>query len=128
MYYDFKCIIKDNIPIACGIYNKSNYPDILEDKYETYCGGGVVEWFIRMMCYYNELFKETFGINIPLKEDSITPLYSSCYYMDKDIVRDHDRLIGNFRGYARNKCNLQAENTLFQYMHIILLIMITTYL
>ena len=50
-----------------------------------------------------------------MKEDSITPLYSSCYYcneqMDNDIVRDHDHLIGNFRAYAQNKCNLQAKNT-----------------
>ena len=68
-----------------------------------------------MMCYYNELFKEIFGINIPLKEDSITLLYSSCYYcnehMDNDIVRDHDHLNGNFIVYAHNKCNLQAKNT-----------------
>ena len=42
MYYDFECIIKDcnksnknkkRTPIACGIYIKSAYPDILEDKY-----------------------------------------------------------------------------------------------
>ena len=31
--------------------------------------------------------------------------------MGKDIVRDHDNLNGKFRGYAHNKCNLQAKNT-----------------
>ena len=31
--------------------------------------------------------------------------------MGNDIVRDHDRLNGNFRGYVHNKCNLQAKNT-----------------
>ena len=50
-------------------------------------------------------------INIPLNEETITPLYSACYYcnygMGKDIVRDHDHLIGKFRGYAHNKYNLQ---------------------
>ena len=32
MYYDFECIIKDSkhLPIACGLYIKSDYPDILE--------------------------------------------------------------------------------------------------
>ena len=50
-----------------------------------------------------------------MKEETITPLYSRCYYcneeMGEDIVRDHDRLNGKFRGYAHNKCNLQAKNT-----------------
>ena len=34
MYYDFECIIKDgkHNPIACGLYIKIDYPDILEDK------------------------------------------------------------------------------------------------
>ena len=47
MYYDFEFIIKDgkHLPIACGLYIKSDYPDILEDEYESYCGGGVVELF-----------------------------------------------------------------------------------
>ena len=40
MYYAFECIIKDgkHVPIACGLYIKSDYPDILEDKYESYSG------------------------------------------------------------------------------------------
>ena len=66
------------------------------------------------MSYYKKLFREIFSINIPLKEDSITQLYTSCYYcneyMDNNIVRDHDHLNGKFRGYAHNKCNLQANN------------------
>ena len=35
MYYDFECLIKNrkHIPIACGLYIKSEYPNILEDKY-----------------------------------------------------------------------------------------------
>ena len=48
-----------------------------------------------------------------MKEDSITPLYR-CYYcnenLGEDIVRDHDYLNGKFRGYAHNKCDLQAKN------------------
>ena len=32
--------------------------------------------------------------------------------MGIDIVRDHDHLNGKLRGYAHNKCNLQAKNTL----------------
>ena len=31
--------------------------------------------------------------------------------MGEDIVRDHNHLNGKFRGYAHNKCNLQAKNT-----------------
>ena len=66
------------------------------------------------MSFYNELFKEICSINIPLKEDSITPLTNMCYYCkdykDGDIVRDHDHLNGKFRGYAHNKCNLRAKN------------------
>ena len=100
--------------IACGLYIKSDYPDILEDEHESYCGGGVVEWFISRMSYYNKLFIDIFSINIPLKENSITPLTNMCLYckdyMDADIVRDHDHLNGKFRGYAHNKCNLQAKN------------------
>ena len=71
--------------------------------------------------HYNKLFKDIFSINIPLKKDSITPsakrfhrLYSKCYYCNENlgepVVRDHDHLNGKFRGYAHNKCNLQAKN------------------
>ena len=66
------------------------------------------------MSYYNKLYKDIFIINIPLKEDSVTPLFNVCYYckdcMDGDIVRDHDHLNGKLRGYAHNKCNLQSKN------------------
>ena len=36
-YYDFEYIInnKKHTPIACGLYIKSDYADILEDKYEN---------------------------------------------------------------------------------------------
>ena len=51
-----------------------------------------------------------------MKEETITPLYSICYYcneeMGEDVVRDHDNLNGKFRGYAHNKCNLQAKNNI----------------
>ena len=35
MYYDFDCLIKNrkHIPIACGLYIKNEYPNILEDNY-----------------------------------------------------------------------------------------------
>ena len=116
MYYDFECIIKDgkHLPIACGLYLRSDYPEILEHKYECYCGEKVVDWFVERVDYYNKLFKDIFSMNIPMKEDTITPLYSRCYYcneeMGEDVVRDHDHLNGKFRGYAHNKCNLQAKN------------------
>ena len=123
MYYDFECIIKDgkHISIACGLYIKSDYPDILEDKNECNSGDKVVDWFVDRVDHYNKLFQDIFRINIPLKEDSITPsvkqfhrLYSRGYYcnenLGEDVVRDHDHLNGKFRGYAHNKCNLQAQN------------------
>ena len=88
--------------------------DILEDKYECNCGDKVVDWFVERVDYYNKLFKDIFSINIPLKEETTTPLYSRCYYckenLGEDFVRDHDHLNGKFRGYAHNKCNLQAKN------------------
>ena len=76
MCYDFECVIENrrHVPIACGLYIKSNYPDIIEDRYESYCRERVVDWNISRMSYYNKLFKEIFSINIPLKEDTITPL------------------------------------------------------
>ena len=116
MHYEFECILKDgkHLPIACGLYIKSDYPDILEDEYEWYCGEDVVEWFISRMSCYKNLFKDIFSKNNQLKEDSLSPLYSRCYYcneeMNNDIVRDHDHLKEKFRGYAHNKCNLQAKN------------------
>ena len=130
MYYDFECIIKDgkHIPIACGLYIKKDYPDILEDNYECNCGDKAVDWFVERVDYYNKLFEDKFSINISLKEETITPLYSSNYLLlfnnyllfisnyycnenlGEDIVRDHDHLNSKLRGYAHNKCNLQAKN------------------
>ena len=45
MYYDFEYIIKNkkHIPITCGLYIKSDYPDILKDKYESYSGEDLVD-------------------------------------------------------------------------------------
>ena len=46
-----------------------------------------------------------------MKEDIITPLYSSCYYCNEkmDTVRDYDHSNGKFRGYDHNKCNHRAK-------------------
>ena len=48
IYYDFECIIKDgkHLPFACGLYIKSDYPGILEDKYESNCCDQVIDWFV----------------------------------------------------------------------------------
>ena len=45
MEYDFEYIIKNkkHVPIACGLYIKSDYQVIIEDKYECYCGEDVVD-------------------------------------------------------------------------------------
>ena len=118
MYYDFECRIKDgkHLPIACGLYIKNDYPDILKDNYESYSGEDIVDWFVERVDYYNKLFKNNFSINIPLNEDTITPLTNMCYYFNgnfgEHVVRDHDHLNGKFRGYAHNKCDLQAKNTI----------------
>ena len=138
IYYDFECIIKDgkHLPIACGLYIKSDYPDILEDRYESYlqssnsvdCGEDNTDWFVEKVDYYDKLFKDIFSINIPLNEDTITPLTNMCYYcnenLGEDVVRDHDYLNGKFRGYARLNVTSKLRIHSYQYMHLILLIMI----
>ena len=60
MYYDFNCIIKNkkHIPIACGLYIKSDYPDILDDMYESYSGEDKVDWIISRVNHYNKLLKK----------------------------------------------------------------------
>ena len=104
MYYDFECIIKDgkHVPIASGLYIKSDYPDILEDKYESYSGEDIVDFFISRVNYFNKLFKDMFKINSPLNKETITPHTTECFYcrenLGNDIVRDHDNLNGKFRG------------------------------
>ena len=133
MYYDFECIIKDgkHLTIACGFYLKNDFLDILEDEYQSYCSDKKVDWFIGRMSYYNKLFKDIFSIDIPIKGDIITPLTNKCYYCNEEmaiIVRDHYHLYGNFRGYAHNKCNLQAKNNFVPIYAFNLLFMITTYL
>ena len=57
MHYDFESVIENgkHLPIACGLYIKSDYSDILEDEYEIYCGEEVVDWFIGKMSHYNEI-------------------------------------------------------------------------
>ena len=91
------------------------------------------------MSYYNKFFKDIFSIKIPLKEDSITPLYSSlqsgfadCYYcneyIDYDIVRDHDHLVANLEDMLTINVTFKLRTILYQYLHLILLIMINIYL
>ena len=63
----------NHLPIACGLYIKSEYPDILDNKYEFNCGDKVVDWFVDRVDHYNKLFNDLIGINVPLKENSITP-------------------------------------------------------
>ena len=104
---------KKHIAIACGLYIKIDYPDILEDKFESYSVEDIFDWFISRVNYYNKLFKDIFEINIPLNEDTITPLTTEFFYcrenLGNEVVRDHDHLNGKFRGYAHNKSNLQAK-------------------
>ena len=66
---------RKHIPIACELYIKIDYPNILQGKYAIYCVEGVFDWFIIRMSYYNKLLKKIFIIIIPFKEDRITPLY-----------------------------------------------------
>ena len=77
---------------------KSDYPDILEDKYESYSGEEVADWFISRVNFYNKWFKDTIEINIPLNENTVTPLTTECFYcrenLGNDIARDHDHLNG----------------------------------
>ena len=94
--------------------HKNEHPDILEDKYERYSVEDIVDWFISRVNCYNKLFEGLFEINFPLNEDTITPFTTECFYcrenLGNDIDRNCDHLNGKFRGYAYNKCNLQAKN------------------
>ena len=81
------------IPIACGFYIKNYYPDIFVDKYEIYAGDDIVGWFVDKIDYYNKLFKEILKVNIPLKEDTITQLYTSCHYCNEEMGDDNDGIM-----------------------------------
>ena len=67
------------------IYIKKDYSDILEDKYESNYGDKVVDSFVDRVDYYNKLFKDIFEINIPLNEDTITPLTTECFYCRENL-------------------------------------------
>ena len=51
MYYGFECIIKDgkHLTIACGIYIKSDYLDILKDEYEITVEGIIMNYLMRCL-------------------------------------------------------------------------------
>ena len=53
--YDFECIIKNGkrITFDCGLYFKSDYLDILEDKFESYFGEEILDWFVDKINFYN---------------------------------------------------------------------------
>ena len=116
MVYDFECKLKGtkHIPFACGLFIKTEVDNTLENFDDYYKEEGVVDWFVNKIDSYNKLFKDIFIINIPLKDVTVTQLTSNCYYCNDELgsncVRDHDHLNGVFRGYAHNKCNLQAKN------------------
>ena len=82
MYYNFECIINNkNTLLLLKVYiKKSEYPDILEDKCGNYSGEDIVDCIISRVNHYKKLFKDIFEINIPLNEDSITPLTTECFY------------------------------------------------
>ena len=122
MYFDFECIIKNkkHIPIACGLYIKSDYRNILEDTYGSFSckdqqsGGStdIVDWFISRVNYYNKFFKDYLKLLFHLMNILLLHFLLSVSIVEnlgKDIGRDHDHLNGKFRGYAHNKCNLQAS-------------------
>ena len=76
----------------------------------------VIDRVVERVHCYNKQFKEKIKINIPFKEETVTPLSDACYYCKEELsdncVRDHDHLNGIFRGYAYNKCTLQAKKTI----------------
>ena len=59
---------------------KSEYPNILENKFETYCGEDAVYWFLDKNDYYSKVYNDTFKTKIPLKEETVTQFASGCYY------------------------------------------------
>ena len=68
MEYEFECIIKNkkNVPIACELYIKGDYPDTLEDKQESCFGEDsqsgesvdVNDWFVGRVDYHKNYIKK----------------------------------------------------------------------
>ena len=59
MVYDFERKINNNkhIPVASGLYSKSDYLNILEGKYVYNCGEDVKFLFVGRVDKYNKQYK-----------------------------------------------------------------------
>ena len=67
------------------------------------------EWSVIRFIYSTKLFGDIFKINVPLTEQTFTPLTTDLYYCKKELgeecVSDHNHLNAVLRVYVQNKCN-----------------------
>ena len=75
-----------HIPVGCGLYIKSDYRDMLEDKYESYSGEDIIYWFISTVNYYNKLFKDIFEIIFHLMKILLLHLLLSVSIIERTWV------------------------------------------
>ena len=95
--FERKILEGKHIPIACGLYFRSDYPDIIESGYKFYlqssnsvgCGIDVFDWFVGRIGYYSKLLTNIFNINIPLKEVTVAPLAAACYHCNEKLGNDY---------------------------------------
>ncbi|CAH0551589.1 unnamed protein product [Brassicogethes aeneus] len=132
MYADFEAIllpITDNENLtktskyqqheafSAAYYFKCDYDDTLS-FYKSYRGLGCIEWFAKEMSEVSKFVELKLKGNVPMDNSvdlkDATPMCHICnkHFIQGDIiVRDHNHLNGQFRGYAHQVCNLNYKNT-----------------
>ena len=60
--------------------SKLNIQFFLEIKLECHVGADSVDWFLFRVHYHNKFFGKIFKINIPPKEEIVTPMTTDCDY------------------------------------------------
>lgn len=106
---------------SVGLYFQSDYPELIESKYEVKRGPKAAEWFVDRLIHYaqaiHHIIKYTNYEMIMNTRDKLKFIIASkCYLCDKPFtrknykVRDHSHLnYGQYLGCSHLLCNLKAK-------------------
>ncbi len=119
--------IYKQIPINIGYYILSDIPDVLESGYHSYFGEDCVNWFVEKIKKIEKkvgIFFNTTNKPLEMNDDNINDFENNntCWLCEKDAVdkvRDHDHLTGKYRGVACNNCNLNAKQSLSNFVPVL---------